>query len=165
MKKTALIATLLLLCVGCTKPSEPISGSTPTASPSQAVSVAAQPTQQAALDHLRKTIQALDAKNYEEAAGYFKIPAGAGPDKVAKELQKLVDRHEISKAGVEKLAAKAKWGKLEEVFGAKRAKAWTDRSKVPLQDCYGLGVEPAEVGLYWDGSRFLIIRLDDVGKL
>lgn len=77
----------------------------------------------------------------------------------------MVDKHEISKAGVEKLATNPKWGKLEEVFGAKRAKAWTDRAKVPIADCYGLGMEPAEVGLYWDGTHFLIIRLDDVGKL
>ena len=162
MNKTLLSFALLLVCVGCSKSSGPTS--TPTASATQAAA-ATQPTQQAALDHLRKTSQALDSKNYEEAAGYFKIPAGVAPDKVAKELQKMVDKHEISKAGVEKLAANPKWGKLEEVFGAKRAKAWTDRAKVPLSDCYGLGMEPAEVGLYWDGTHFLIIRLDDVGKL
>ena len=139
----------------------------PSATPSSAASqppASAQPTREAALDLVRKTATALEAKNYDEAATYFKVPAGMSPKKLHKALAKMVARREISSAGVETLAKNPKWGKLEEVFG-KRAHDWASRSQVPLEDCYGLGMEPAEVGLYWDGSRFFLIRLDDVGKL
>ena len=153
----------LLLVAGCSKPSAP--NLSPTAVPSQVAPVTAQPTQEAALEVLRKASLALEAKNYPEASNYFKIPAGMAPKKVTRLLSKMVEKREVSSAGVEKLAKNPKWGKLEEVFGSKRAQGWTKRTGVPLNDCYGLGMEPAEVGLYWDGSRFLIIRLDDVGKL
>ncbi|ODT76297.1 hypothetical protein ABS71_03560 [bacterium SCN 62-11] len=114
--------------------------------------------------HLRKAASALEAKNYAEAATYFKLPDGAPADVVAKELAKLVEKREISSQGVEKLAKEGKWGPLKEVFGDKGLR-WTERAKVPPDQCYGLGKEPAEVGFYWDGSKFLIFRLDDVGKI
>ncbi len=133
--------------------------------PTQVAPVTAQPTQETALEVLRKASLALEAKNYQEASTYFKIPVGMSPKKVARLLSKMVEKREVSSTGVEKLAKNPKWGKLEEVFGSKRAQGWASRNQVPLTDCYGLGMEPAEVGLYWDGARFLIIRLDDVGKL
>ncbi len=166
--KILCIASLLILA-GCTQPAT--NPSTSTSSPVAATSaspvaapVTSEPTQAQALDFVRKACTALEAKKYDEAATYFKIPEGVSPDKVAKELGRMVEKQEVSSTGVEKLAKNPKWGKLEEVFG-ERAQRWAERAKVPLQECYGLGMEPAEVGLHWDGSRFLIIRLDDVGKL
>lgn len=156
----------LLFVAGCSQPTN----NPPTASPvagtpaTPVVQARTEPTQEIAVDFVRKASLALESKKYDEAATYFKIPEGVAPDKVAKELGRMVEKKEVSSAGVEKLAKNAKWGKLEEVFGEK-AQRWAERSKVPVQDCYGLGLEPAEVGLYWDGAKFLIIRLDDVGKL
>lgn len=165
MKTIVSLALASLALAGCAQPPSPSASATTavtaTASPAPA---AGAPDREAAVAHLRKAAAALEAKNYEEAATYFKLPEGAPPDVVAKELAKLIEKKEISNSGVEKLAKEGKWGPLKEVFGDKGIR-WTERAKVPADQCYGLGKEPAEVGFYWDGGKFLIFRLDDVGKL
>jgi hypothetical protein len=169
MKTLPTFLAAALLLAGCSQPapsgtSTASVGTTATASVSATPATASAPEREAAVAHLRKTATALEAKKYDEAATYFKLPEGAPPDVIAKELAKLTEKREISSAGVEKLAKDGKWGPLKEVFGDKGAR-WTERAKVPPEQCYGLGLEPAEVGFYWDGSKFLIFRLDDVGKL
>lgn len=165
MKKIAILLFALVVLGGCSPAGPATTGVSATpAALASATPAASAPDREAALAHLRKAAAALEAKNYEEAAAYFKLPEGASPDVVAKELAKLTEKQEISSAGVEKLAKDAKWGTLQEVFGDKGTR-WTERAKVPPDQCYALSKSPAEVGLFWDGSKFLIFRLDDVGKL
>jgi len=166
MKTLVLLLFASVVLVGCSQPA-PSDTATTSVSSTPVVSttpVAAAPDREAAVNHLRKAAAALEAKNYTEAATYFKLPEGAPPDAVAKELAKLIEKKEISSAGVEKLAKDAKWGSLQEVFGDK-GKRWAERVKAAPEQCYALSKDPAEVGLLWDGSTFLIFRLDDVGKL
>lgn len=166
MKKIAILLFASVVLGGCSQPapSGTSTANVETSATASATAVASTPDREAALAHLRKAASALEAKNFEEAATYFKLPEGAPPEVVAKELAKLTEKKEISSAGVEKLAKDAKWGTLQEVFGDKGAR-WTERAKVPPEQCYALSKDPAEVGLFWDGSKFLIFRLDDVGKL
>lgn len=166
MKKLILMLAAMAVATGCSQPAPPSTTTaavTTTASVSPAP-VSTAPDREAAVEHLRKAATALEAQKYEEAATCFKLPEGAPPEMVAKELAKVVEKQEISSAGVEKLAKDGKWGPLKEVFGEK-GERWAERAKVPADQCYGLGKDPAEVGFYWDGSKFLIFRLDDVGKL
>lgn len=125
----------------------------------------AQPTKEKAVQVLREVLAALEAKDYDRAAKHFQFPAKADRSKIASELAALLTRREISKKGIDVLAAKGKWGKLADVLAAKRAQGYANRFKVPLDACYGLLLEPAEAGFYWDGARFKIIRCDDIGKL
>lgn len=168
MKKIPILLLATVVLGGCSQPAPSgtatTSVNTTVSATASAAPVASVPDREAALTHLRKAATALEAKNYEEAAAYFKLPEGAPPDVVAKELAKLTEKKEISSAGVEKLAKDAKWGTLQEVFGDKGAR-WTERAQVPPAQCYALSKDPAEVALFWDGSKFLIFRLDDVGKL
>ncbi|MBX3170679.1 MAG: hypothetical protein KF760_24960 [Candidatus Eremiobacteraeota bacterium] len=164
MKKIAILLFASVVLGGCSQPAPSGTATTSVSVSASATPIASAPDREAALAHLRKAAAALEAKNYEEAATYFKLPEGAPPEVVAKELAKLTEKKEISSAGVEKLAKDAKWGSLQEVFGDKGAR-WTERAKVPPDQCYALSKDPAEVGLFWDGTKFLIFRLDDVGKL
>jgi hypothetical protein len=114
---------------------------------------------------LQSVSQQLEGGKYAEAAPHFKAPAGANAAQIESALKGVVEKREISSTGVDILAKDGKWGKLAEVFGAERASGWAERNGVSVDQCYGLGLDPAEVGFYWDGSQLLIIRLDDVGKL
>jgi len=163
MNKFAFVVFASFAFVGCSQPA-PSGTSTAAVTVSATPAAASAPDREAAVAHLRKTAAALEAKNYQEAAAYFKLPEGAPPDAVAKEMGKLLEKREISAAGVETLAKDGKWGSLKEVFGDKGVR-WSDRAKVPIDQCYALGKDPAEVAFFWDGSKFLIFRLDDVGKL
>jgi hypothetical protein len=125
----------------------------------------AEPTKENAVQTLRDALTALEAKDYDKAATYFKVPANAPPDEVKKQLARLLEINELSSNGIDILARDGKWGKLEEVFGADRAKSMTERSGVPVDSCYGLNLRNAEAGFYWDGKQFKIIRCDDIGKL
>ncbi len=164
MKKLVALLFASVVLGGCSQSGPSGTATTSVNTTASATPVASVPDREAALAHLRKAAAALEAKNYEEAAVYFKLPEGAPPDRIAEELAKLIEKKEISSAGVEKLAKDAKWGSLQEVFGDKGAR-WTERAKVPAAQCYALSKDPAEVALFWDGSKFLVFRLDDVGKL
>jgi hypothetical protein len=127
--------------------------------------VARADTKDKAVQTLRDFLAALEAKDYKKAATFLEGAAKAPQEKLAKELEALLTRREISKKGIEVLAAKGKWGKLDEVFKPDRAKSMADRFKVPVASCYGLEFNGGEAGFYWNGTRFTLIRVDDIGKL
>jgi hypothetical protein len=123
------------------------------------------PTKEAAVKTLQDAAAALEAKDYDKAVVHFHVPPGATPEQFKTAAPGMVENREISKQGVEILAAQGKWGKLEEVLPKDRAQRYAERSGVPLAECYGLTHGDAETGFYWDGRQFKLIRCDDVGKL
>jgi hypothetical protein len=127
--------------------------------------VARADTKDKAVQTLRDFAAALDAKDYKKAVTFFQRQPDDPPERIAKELENFVARGEISRKGVEIIAAKGKWGKLDEVVSAAQARAWADRNKVPVASCYGLTFGDAEAAFYWDGKRFTLLHVDDIGKL
>jgi hypothetical protein len=92
------------------------------------------PTKEAAVQVLRDFLAALEAKDYDKAAKFLHFPPDVKID-IHKELSVGLDRKEISKKGIDILAAKGKWGKLEEVFGKENAERRAKRMQVPLDAC------------------------------
>lgn len=129
------------------------------------VGVAQADTKEKAVQTLRDFMAALDAKDYKKAATFLQRPPDGTPERIAQEFERFVERREISKKGIEIIGAKGKWGKLDEVVSAEQAKAWAERAKVPLASCYGMTHGDAEAAFYWDGKRFTLLHVDDIGKL
>lgn len=148
-----MIAIALFVFAGCGK-----SDSSPSVN-------AGAPTKEAAVQVLRSLLTALEAKDYDKAATLVYIPPQMPPDDIKKGLGRILELQELSAPGIDILVEKGKWGKLAEVYGADRANRFVERSKVPVDECYGLNYEGAEAGFYWDGKQFKIIRVDDIGKL
>jgi hypothetical protein len=126
--------------------------------------VEAAPTKDNMVATLKKVHAALAAKDYKKAVGFFALPKGMDPAKAEKAVSRLIEKNEISEPGIDILAAKGTFGKLSELAPDK-GKRRADRAGVPLEECYVLAFEEAEVMAHWDGSSFKIFRLDDVGKL
>jgi hypothetical protein len=150
MKKIIALLVLALVVVSCGK----LGGNK-----------SAEPTKDNAVQTLRDALAALDAKDYDKATTFFKVPANATSEDIKRQLGRLVELQELSVKGIDILARDGKWGKLEEVFGADRAKNMVERAGVPVDSCYGMNLRNAEAGFYWDGKQFKIIRCDDIGKL
>ncbi len=125
------------------------------------------PTKEQAIEVLKGLLAALEAKDYDAAAGFMHLPEGiSNADKQGwkDSLAKLIERKEISAAGIEKLAKDAKLTTLAEAAGD-RAARMAEKFKVPVEKCYGLFLDPAEAGFYFDGKTLKIVRCDDIGKL
>ena len=142
-------------------------GGTPTtgAAGGGAAAAASGPTKETAVKALRDAAAALEAKDYDKAVTYFHVPPNATADQFKAAAPQMVSNREISKQGVDILAAQGKWGKLEEVYGKDKAQRYAERSGVALDECYGLNHGDAETGFHWNGQQFKLIRCDDVGKL
>ncbi len=125
----------------------------------------AKPTRERLLKVLKAALEKLERKELTEAAEHFVLP----PDFKPSMLEGLLERREISKAGLEVLSAEATFGTAIDRFGEKRAKAFATKASVHVDDCYGFCHEEnsitAEVIAVWKNSQFKLIRLDDVGKL
>ncbi|MCI0377013.1 MAG: hypothetical protein L0215_05370 [Gemmataceae bacterium] len=122
------------------------------------------PTKEAGVQLLRDFLAALEAKDYDKAAKFLHFPPDAKID-IQKELSVGLERKEISKKGIDILAAKGKWGKLAEVFDKDVAERRAKRMQVPLDECYGLRLDVAEAGFHWTGTTFKLIRVNNIGKL
>ncbi|MCI0641268.1 MAG: hypothetical protein L0Y72_00945 [Gemmataceae bacterium] len=122
------------------------------------------PTKESAVQMLRDFLAALEAKDYDKAAKFLHFPPDVKVD-IQKELSVGLERKEISKKGIDILAAKGKWGKLAEVFDKDVAERRAKRMQVPLDECYGLKFESAAAGFWWTNSTFKIIRVNNIGKL
>jgi hypothetical protein len=124
------------------------------------------PTRANAVQALRNLADALETRDYDRAEKILWAPPDVklSPALRRKAMDALLTRQEISRKGVEILAERGTWGTLTEVFGD-RARGWAERNKVPLHECYGLRLAPAEAGFFWDGKGFRVIRCDDIGKL
>lgn len=124
-----------------------------------------QPTREALIAVLRSVAQQLESGQFEAAADFFWLP----PDFKPSMLRGLIEKQEISRAGVARLASEATFGTALERFGAERATAFAQRAAVKVADCYGFyheaGGVTAEVIAVWENGKFKLLRLDDVGKL
>jgi hypothetical protein len=123
------------------------------------------PTKEAAVQTLRNFLAAIEAKDYDKAAGMLKLPPQVTPDDIKRGLGRIMELQEISSKGIDILAEKGKWGKLADVYGADRANRFVERSGASLDDSYGLNYQEAEAAFFWDGKEFKITRVDDIGKL
>ena len=123
------------------------------------------PTKEAAVQTLRTFLAAVEAKEYPKAAAMIQTSSEVSPAEIEKSLGRMLDNNELSARGIDILAERGKWGKLAEVFGADRASRLIARAGVPVDDCYGLNLENAEAGFYWNGQQFKLVRVDDIGKL
>ena len=99
-----------------------------------------------------------------ESAREFFILRGVPPEKQRDIYSRLLRNREISAKGVELLAGGA-FGPLMDVFPGREAEQWSARAGVPMEECWALHRAGAQVALHWDGKRFRVFRLDDVGKI
>jgi hypothetical protein len=125
---------------------------------------AAPPTKEAVIVVLRELHGALVAKDFDRAVSHLvEFP------NITEEARKaatagFIDEREISQAGIDILAEKGKFGPLKEVCPERGAR-WAEYAGVPIDRCYGISYEGAEVAVIQKGEALLLIRLDDVGKL
>ncbi len=125
----------------------------------------ATPTKQALIETLKAFLPLLENKDFEKASKSCALP----PDFKPEMLDGMIERQEISLAGIELLEKEAKFGKAAELFGTDRGSTYAKQALVDLDSCYGFfhtaNSETAEVIAYWNGTEFKLIRLDDVGKI
>lgn len=125
----------------------------------------AEPTKEQLISDLKSVHKLLAAGDNMAAVEYFKTPDEMPKEKLAREMGGFLKKNEISSEGIEILDQKGKFGKLMEVFPERGGK-WMARNKLSNpEECYGLGYQNAEVAAWWTGTKFQLIRLDDVGKL
>ncbi len=124
-----------------------------------------QPSKEQLISDLKSVYELLSKGDNLAAVDYFKGPDGIPKEDLAKDLGGILEKRELSLSGIEVLEKNGKFGKLSEIF-PERGERWMERNGITTpEDCYGLGYEGAEVAAYWNGNKFLLIRLDDVGKL
>src|SRR5687767_14015249 len=114
----------------------------------------ATPTKEVAVKTFRDAAAALEAQDYDKAVTYFHVPPGASVEQFKAGAPQMVSNREISKPGVDVLAAQGKWGKLDEVYAKEKAQRYAERSGVPLDQCYGLTHGDAETGFHWNGQQY-----------
>lgn len=122
-------------------------------------------TKDAVMAHLQGVLKAIQEKDWDAAAAHFQF----GPRAPKKEdwpaaFAGMLEKNELSAAGLTILAEKGSFGSLMEVF-PERGAAWAERAEVPLERCYALSFDGAEVAVFAGDAGLRIIRLDDVGKL
>ena len=165
----ALLATLLAtLCAtaGCRCGAADESSGESTESGGGATRPGAPPLQRdGALELLRTVNGRLEAGEHDGMELFFAVPTGFDTAGLRDELPRLLAKREISSAGLEVLAAHARWGKAQEVFGAERAARFVEKFGVTLDRCDALQHGIAEVIFcrFPQGDR--IVRLNNVGKL
>lgn len=162
-----LLAGMLILVCGCASPAPPTDSQTPTSSPSasaSAPSLEATPSKEAALSVLMALARAIEAGKVEEASVLVILPTGMPPEEIGPELQKSLERGEISVSGVEKLGKLGSFGTAREIF-EDRADNWAKKAGVDPEQCWAFSFQEAEAVLFWDGKTFKAIRFDDIGKL
>lgn len=145
----AALCCMTLPCVGQTVPD----GSSPA------------PTKGALIGTLKAVLPLLQQRNYASAAQFFVVPPSFRPEM----LDGLLRSQEVSLEGILRLEQEAEFGPAVKVFGEERAKHFADRASVDVSSCYGFnyeaGGQTGEVMAVWEGTRFKLVRLDDVGKL
>ncbi len=126
---------------------------------------ATEPTKADLVKTLETLLPLLEAENYTAAAEYVMMP----PTMNANMLSGILKANELSLPGIKRLARDAKFGKATELFGAERAAILANKMGADVNQCYGFNHETklatAEIIAQWDGSKFKLVRIDDVGKL
>lgn len=123
------------------------------------------PTKENAIATLERLIEATERNELDAAASLLRLPGGVPAADVMKELPNALLSGEWSRPGLAKLAAEGKWGSYEEVFPNPDERVDLAELEIPIGAAYGMRLDRAEVGLYWDGRRFLVFRCDDLGTL
>jgi hypothetical protein len=122
------------------------------------------PTKEMAVRHLQAFLAVLDSRDFDKALTFVAPMQNATPEEQKKVMQRLAEAREITKQGIEVLAAKGQWGKLTQVR-PDNAEKWAKKFQVPPEQCYALSYEGAEAAFHFDGKSLKIIRCDDIGKL
>ncbi len=123
------------------------------------------PSKEQAVQVLKDFHAALQAQDYDKAVTFLQPHPMIKPEALKKDLAEFLKRKEISAKGIEILAAKGTWGKLEEVFEAARARSMAQRFKVSVDSCFGFKLKEAEAAFFWNGEQLKIIRCNDIGQL
>ena len=117
------------------------------------------------LENLNVILEKIHQKKFEEASNYFFFKKTATQQEIETQLTRFIEINELSAEGIIILAENGSFGKLFDIF-PERAAQWLGR--VGLEDdrdCYAFRFKCAEVAGKWNGERFILFRLDDVGKL
>ena len=124
-----------------------------------------QPTKEKLIVTLRQLVENLEKSDYSAASKLVVLPGEMNAQQLEEAFSTMIARREISRSGIARLDADAKFGTAIEVFGKERANYFADRSKVPLDSLFGFNFEGAEALATWQNGRFKMIRFDDIGKL
>jgi hypothetical protein len=128
------------------------------------------PTKDRAVSTLRDFYSAYAANDYARAASMVYIRNKAEQERAEQDMRnRMVD---LSPGGIDLLAEKGTWGKLDEVFAADDARNVRSRVTglaISPDICYVLHSRMASVNavaaFVWDGGRFKILYIDDINKL
>jgi len=121
------------------------------------------PTKAALVQTLRDLLAALEAGDDERALTYlFPLP-GVSLESLPDLRSDLLKRGEISADGIDYLEQTGEFGELDDLL-RDRGKAIAARAGVNENHCYVLTEDDAEAVGLWDGERFRILYLDDIGK-
>jgi hypothetical protein len=128
-----------------------------------------QPNKESLISVLNEFHDCLIREDYRSASKLVKMPAGLQESEYPKLFDGLLQRRELSSAGIQKLSSSAKFGPVADLFDTERANSLAQKSGVSLDKLYGFNFETesatAEVAAIWDGQNFKLIRFDDIGKL
>jgi len=164
------LAAVLLLATACgdgESPSEdpgPASSAVAPPPDDDLTAIAAVPDQGALVQVLRDLLVALEAEDGDKALTFFILPKAMTSDEGRETLLGFIEQGEISAAGIERLYKEGRFGFADDLFG-ERALSWIRRAEVDIAKCYGMVLENAEVGAFWDGQAFKLLRLNNVGRL
>jgi hypothetical protein len=166
LKLAVLLCSTALAGAGCKdeRVAQPAAQAGPPSAAAPSPAAAAAPSKEDAVRVLRELAAALDAKDLDKAVGYFYAQPGAPADALRKSVARFPEIHEISADGVEILAARGKWGRLDEVLTGP-GKRVPERRQLPPDQCYGLGLEGAQAGFYWTDGQLKIVWCNNIGKL
>ena len=107
----------------------------------------------------------LEQKELDEASEYLVLPPNFKPEM----LSVFTERRELSREGIQCLEQNATYGKAADLFGQDRAELFAERANVDVDQCYGFSLETdgvsAEVVGFWNGTRFKLVRVNNVGQL
>ncbi|MCA9524067.1 MAG: hypothetical protein KC609_24035 [Myxococcales bacterium] len=118
-----------------------------------------------AIAKLNLTLDALKKKDYDALKELLAVPKGYKFEDLKRNAPKLLERNEISEAGIKALSRSGRFAKLPQIFPDK-AQRWIRRYGIgDANGCYGFGNGRAEVAFCKLDGKWKIIRLDDVGKI
>lgn len=124
-----------------------------------------EPTKADLIKTLETIYPLLEAENYSAAAELVMMPSSLNPEM----LSGILKAKELSMSGIKQLSRDAKFGKATDLFGTERATSLVKKMGADVDKCYGFNHETdqatGEIIAQWDGARFQLVRIDDVGKL
>ena len=124
-----------------------------------------EPSQQVMIKTLSEFWDLLEQKDHVAASEFLVLPPNFKPEM----LSVFAERRELSREGIECLEQKGSYGKAVDLYGQDRANLFAERANVDVEKCYGILLETegvsAEVVGFWNGNRFKLVRVNNVGQL